>query len=41
MLMDIIGYVFLGISCSVLFVGVQIMFEVRETEKRRGINMKC
>lgn len=35
------GYVFLGISCSVLFVGVQIMFEVRETEKRRGINMKC
>ncbi|KAI1752106.1 MBOAT, membrane-bound O-acyltransferase family-domain-containing protein [Xylaria castorea] len=35
------GYVFLALSCSVIFVGVQIMFEIRETEIRRGRNLKC
>ncbi|KAI1174280.1 MBOAT, membrane-bound O-acyltransferase family-domain-containing protein [Nemania sp. FL0916] len=35
------GYVFLTIACLVLFVGVQIMFEIRESEIRRGINLKC
>ncbi|KAI0857513.1 MBOAT, membrane-bound O-acyltransferase family-domain-containing protein [Xylaria cubensis] len=35
------GYVFLALACSVLFVGVQVMFEIRESEIRRGINLKC
>ncbi|KAI0521569.1 putative glycerol:H+ symporter [Xylaria bambusicola] len=35
------GYVFLAIACTVLFVGVQAMFEIRESEMRRGINLKC
>lgn len=35
------GLVFLGAACSVLFVGVMVMFEAREAEKRRGIVMKC
>ncbi|KAI1193546.1 MBOAT, membrane-bound O-acyltransferase family-domain-containing protein [Nemania serpens] len=35
------GYAFLGLACSVLFIGVQIMFELRESEKRRGIDLKC
>ncbi|KAH8159235.1 hypothetical protein CIB48_g9018 [Xylaria polymorpha] len=35
------GYVFLGLAYTVLFVAVQIMFEVRESEIRRGINIKC
>ncbi|KAF2001005.1 MBOAT-domain-containing protein [Amniculicola lignicola CBS 123094] len=28
-------------ACAALFMGAQIMFEVREGEKRRGIKMKC
>ena len=28
-------------ACAVLFVGVQVMFEHREDEKRRGIRLKC
>ena len=34
------GLVFLGVACATLFVGVQVMFEVREAEKRRGIRLK-
>ncbi|RWA11429.1 hypothetical protein EKO27_g3658 [Xylaria grammica] len=35
------GYVFLAVACTVLFVGAQVMFEIRESEMRRGINTKC
>ncbi|KAF2096498.1 glycerol:H+ symporter [Rhizodiscina lignyota] len=35
------GVVFLAGACGALFVGVQVMFEVREEEKRHGIKMKC
>ena len=35
------GRMFLLGACATLFVGVQVMFEVRESEKRRGINLKC
>ncbi|KAF7191534.1 Glycerol uptake protein 1 [Pseudocercospora fuligena] len=35
------GRIFLVAACATLFVGVQVMFEVREAEKRRGVNMKC
>lgn len=35
------GRIFLLGACGTLFVGVQIMFEVRESEKRKGVNMKC
>ena len=35
------GLVFLVAACSALFVGVQVMFEVREEELRHGIKMKC
>ncbi|KAI0410079.1 MBOAT, membrane-bound O-acyltransferase family-domain-containing protein [Xylaria palmicola] len=35
------GYVFLTIACFLLFVGIQVMFEIRESEIRRGINLKC
>lgn len=35
------GLVFLGLASGTLFVGVQVMFEVREQEKREGIKMKC
>ncbi|KAF2170537.1 hypothetical protein M409DRAFT_51562 [Zasmidium cellare ATCC 36951] len=35
------GRAFLLAACATLFVGVQVMFEVRESEKRRGVNMKC
>lgn len=31
---------FLG-ACATLFIGAQMMFEIREAEKRRGIDMKC
>jgi protein-cysteine N-palmitoyltransferase HHAT len=34
------GLAFLAAACVVLFVGVQIMFEVRESEKRKGIGLK-
>ncbi|CAG8540046.1 22521_t:CDS:2, partial [Racocetra persica] len=33
-----IGLMELGIACIVLFGGAQILFEIREEEKRRGIN---
>lgn len=28
-------------ACFCIFVGVQVMFEVREAEKRMGVNLKC
>lgn len=35
------GLVYLIGACLSLFVGVQLMFEIREGELRMGINMKC
>lgn len=35
------GWAFLGTACATLFVGVMVMFEIREDERRRGIVMKC
>ena len=35
------GVEFMVIACAVLFVGVQVMFEYREEELRRGIDRKC
>lgn len=35
------GAMFMLGACAVLFVGVQVMFEHREGEKRRGIRLKC
>ena len=36
-----IGMLFLISACTALFVGIQIMFEIRESELRKGINLKC
>ncbi|KAL4887187.1 MBOAT, membrane-bound O-acyltransferase family-domain-containing protein [Aspergillus karnatakaensis] len=35
------GLVYLISACCALFVGVQVMFEIREEELRAGIRMKC
>ncbi|KAJ5081604.1 Glycerol uptake protein 1 [Penicillium alfredii] len=35
------GAAYLVSCCVVLFVGVQVMFEIREDELRAGINLKC
>ncbi|ROV95892.1 hypothetical protein VSDG_05218 [Cytospora chrysosperma] len=35
------GLVFFVTACCAIFVGVQVMFEVREAEIRKGIDMKC
>lgn len=35
------GLRFFATSLAVLFVGTQVMFEMREAEKRRGIDIKC
>ncbi|KAK4960331.1 glycerol transporter [Elasticomyces elasticus] len=35
------GRLFLLAACVTLFVGAQVMFEWREGEKRRGVDMKC
>ncbi|KAI1323518.1 MBOAT, membrane-bound O-acyltransferase family-domain-containing protein [Xylariaceae sp. FL0255] len=35
------GYVFLLGASTAIFMAVQIMFEIRESEIRRGINLKC
>ncbi|KAG9246519.1 glycerol:H+ symporter-like protein [Calycina marina] len=35
------GLIFLVTACSALFVGIQVMFEVREAEMRKGIFLKC
>lgn len=36
-----LGIAYLLLACATLFVGVQVMFELREHEIRRGIKMKC
>lgn len=38
---DFSGVLFLVTACTALFVGIQIMFEIRESELRKGINLKC
>ena len=35
------GVAYIISCCAVLFVGVQVMFEIREDELRAGINLKC
>ncbi|OTA04359.1 glycerol:H+ symporter (Gup1), putative [Trichoderma parareesei] len=35
------GVFFILTACICLFVGVQVMFEIRESEKRKGVVMKC
>ena len=35
------GLLFLGFSAACLYVAVQVMFEYREEERRRGIDRKC
>lgn len=35
------GLVFFASACGALFVGAQVMFEVRAHELRHGINLKC
>lgn len=35
------GVVYLVSCCVVLFVGIQVMFEVRQEEMRAGIDLKC
>ncbi|KAK4454828.1 glycerol uptake protein 1 [Podospora aff. communis PSN243] len=37
---DYSGLIFLVTACGSLFVGVQIMFEIREEERRKGVNLK-
>lgn len=37
----IVGLVFLVTASCVLFVGIQVMFEVREAEMRKGIFLRC
>lgn len=38
---NIIGVIFLTVACACLFVGIQVMFEIRESEKRKGATLKC
>lgn len=35
------GWAFFVTAYAVLFTGVQVMFEIREGEKRRGVDLKC
>ncbi|ODQ77348.1 hypothetical protein BABINDRAFT_163605 [Babjeviella inositovora NRRL Y-12698] len=35
------GLVFFAVSSACLFVGAQVMFELRESEKRKGIDVRC
>lgn len=37
----VLGVRFFVVASATLFVGVQVMFEIREAEKRRGIDVKC
>lgn len=37
----ILGMAFVAAVFAALFIGVQVMFEIREDEKRRGINLRC
>lgn len=36
-----LGIAYVAAVFATLFVGVQVMFEIREEEKRRGINLRC
>lgn len=36
-----VGLVFVAAVFASLFIAVQVMFEIREDEKRRGINLRC
>ena len=36
-----VGLIYLLFACGALFVGAQVMFELREQELRQGIKMKC
>ncbi|KAK3336534.1 MBOAT, membrane-bound O-acyltransferase family-domain-containing protein [Cercophora scortea] len=38
---DFSGFLFLATACTVLFMGIQVMFEVRASELRKGIRLKC
>ncbi|OTB05074.1 hypothetical protein M426DRAFT_320131 [Hypoxylon sp. CI-4A] len=38
---DFSGFTFIVGACTTLFMGIQVMFEIRESEARRGINLKC
>ncbi|KAI2616046.1 MBOAT-domain-containing protein [Hypoxylon sp. NC1633] len=38
---DFSGFAFITGASLAFFVGVQLMFEIRESEARRGINLKC
>jgi D-alanyl-lipoteichoic acid acyltransferase DltB (MBOAT superfamily) len=35
------GLLFLTTACLALYAAIQVMFEIRETEKRKGISVKC
>ena len=35
------GLTFLAFACSAVFVGCQVMFEIRQGEMRKGIYLKC
>lgn len=35
------GFFFLVTACSALFVGIQVMFEIRQSERRKGISLNC
>ncbi|GAA5825473.1 hypothetical protein JCM5353_005315 [Sporobolomyces roseus] len=41
MLGTIDGRVFMGLASGCLFVAVQVMFEYREEERRKGVNRRC
>ena len=41
LLLTVAGAIFFVTACAALFVGVQVMFEIRESEKRRGVFLKC
>jgi D-alanyl-lipoteichoic acid acyltransferase DltB (MBOAT superfamily) len=36
-----VGWAFAAAVVASLFIGTQVMFEIREDEKRRGINLRC
>jgi D-alanyl-lipoteichoic acid acyltransferase DltB (MBOAT superfamily) len=35
------GWTFLVFSCISLYIAIQVMFEYREAERRRGLERKC
>ncbi|KAM7222550.1 glycerol uptake protein 1 [Rhypophila decipiens] len=35
------GLIFILMASGILFVGIQVMFEIRSSELRKGINLKC